>query len=270
MIAPAAASEVAPPSRLTRLVDHWFGFAFVEEDRVLDAETSFFRLVCFERGTVAYRIALGAGIVMQSTALICEWKDPQVDPHWLLLGQNHVSLAVLFYLFLCTLNTCLYQGGLSQPVPPVSVKIQWMLHVALLPATSLSAIAYWRLFRGSSHDSGVQASKATALATMIFMGLFGLYEARWNHLLYTLAILLAHIMYVLTLAIAGNFIYSNVLTLNQLDLFIWGIEFAIYNVLIHSGYILVQQWKVYKRQGGTLWKTITKGPGAMASSSSQA
>lgn len=248
--------ESTPPPKkgCSDLIDQTYGFNVVDDNGLqLDVNTSFYRLICFERGLPAFRIAVGVAIITQFSALIAEWTDSQVDKNWFLLGQNHVSLGVLFYLFLTMMNTCVYRN--EPGAVPFSVKLQWMLHVALLPGTSVAAIAYWRLLHGSAHDSGVQASKATGLAIMIFFGIFGLYETQWKHLLFSTSILYFHILYVLIFAMLGNFIYSSILSLNAVDLLIYGVEYTVYNVLIHTGYILIHQYNVYRRQGGTLWKS---------------
>jgi multisubunit Na+/H+ antiporter MnhF subunit len=255
----SSAAVVPPPTVVEEnFFMNTFGFntVNVKEDTYLDVETSFFRLFCFERGVRVFRFTILCGLFMQFMALIFEWKDPQVDTNWFFLGQNHVSLGVFYFLFITLLNSFLYPK-IERGNVPFPVRLQWMLYVALLPGTSIAAIAYWRLLRGSEHDSGVQAAKATGLAIMIFLGLFGLYEAQWKHLLFSVFILYAHIFYVIILAFFGNFIYASILTLNLVDLVTWGVELTIYNVLIHTGYICIQQYKAYKRQGGTLWKPRT-------------
>lgn len=264
---PLPLTSHTPPDQPTKVrtwhdvFDDVFGFTVITEDgsSYLDTNTSFFRLVYFERGLPLYALVILCGMIMQTVALIVEWCDSNTNDNWLLLGQNQVSLGVLLYLVITFVNLMVYPS-LSPGILPMTVKIQWILHVILLPSTSVGAIAYWRLLRGSSYGSEVQASKATALSIMIFLGLFGMHDARRKHLLLTTAVLFLHIAYVITLAIFGNFVYSSVLDLNAVDLLTWGLEFTFYNLLIHSAYILIHRLKVHKRHNGSLWKTTNVGP----------
>ncbi len=240
------------------ILEQFFGFAMVKDGKYLDVESSFFRIVCFDRGVMMYKVILGMFFAMffaQFMSLFFEWTDKEVDVNWLFLGQNQISLGVLVLLLLSLLNASLVSlEDVASGRVRVSWLAQWMLYVALLPGSCLSAIAYWRLFHGAEHDTGVQASKVTALVIMIFLGLFGMYEANWRHVLYTTTILHLHIGYVVLMSVFGNFVYASSVNLNMADLVLLSTEFTIYNVLIHGAYVLIQQFKVHIKYGGSMWK----------------
>lgn len=102
---------------------------------------------------------------------------------WILSGPNQISLGLLLYTLITTINWFAYSGKQISGYLPFPFWVQWFLNIHLCVFWSLALIVYFEEFFGHEQPQEIQTDKFSILALMIVYQLLSLTPIYWNQFL---------------------------------------------------------------------------------------
>ncbi len=193
----------------------------------------------------------GPGHVSASTKVAL---GPSCELDWILFGPNQVSLLWFIFSIICLLNLCYFSTTSQFSRAPVTILVQWILYVTVVPFSFLAFIVLFTEWGGYNQPEYVQANQKLNLSLAVIYTLVGFYEIRPRHFIWVTFVYVCHLCLVLAVDASTGIFADHPAVALTVDTFFLG-AWLFYLILVATILVLlIVHWiKLrYFAAGGTL------------------
>ncbi len=181
---------------------------------------------------------------------------PSCQLDWILFGPNQVSLGWFLFLVVSLLNLCYFSTTSQFAYAPVTILVQWILYVTVVPFSFLAFIVLFTEWGGYNQPEYVQANQKLNLSLAVIYTLIGFYEIRLRHVLWVSFIYGCHLSLILIVDASTGIFADHPATALTADVFFGGAGIFYLILLAVMVVLLVVHWiKLRYFAAGTLMKT---------------